>query len=274
MDNAITRALVAEKIDCIGALPLSDCTVCKGYLLERERIEKGTVVIFAIPYYAENRGRKNLSRYACARDYHLYFEQLTKPMLERLRRTFPGEYFAAFCDHSPIDEREAAAKAGLGILGDNGLLITEKYSSFVFLGEIFTTLSLETKVYPISRCEGCGACRTACPKARGEIGDCLSAVTQKKGELTETEIRAMRSHGTVWGCDVCSDVCPHTKTAIENGTILSPIPFFHKDLIFHLDPAALDKMDQSEFKERAYSWRGRDTIKRNLSFFETEERKG
>ena len=52
----------------------------------------------------------------------------------------PGAIFCGFSDHSPIDERDTAAKGGLGVIGRNRLLINEEYSSFCFIGEIISDI--------------------------------------------------------------------------------------------------------------------------------------
>ncbi|MBO5305325.1 MAG: DUF1730 domain-containing protein, partial [Clostridia bacterium] len=114
------RALFAEnEIDTFGFVPLDACTIHKPYLLERAGIADGSVAIFAIPYYTHacDNG-KNISAYAVAKDYHLYFKTLAQKLLSTLTLEFPQNRFAAFADHSPIHERQAAAMAGLGIIGE------------------------------------------------------------------------------------------------------------------------------------------------------------
>lgn len=251
-------------IDTFGAVPLSECTVRKPYLLEKAEIFTGTAVIFAVPYLSKEalQPNRNISAYAVPRDYHAYFSSLFGDLLRKLTEKFPNERFAAFSDHSPIDEIEAAAKAGLGVIGKNHLLLTEKYSSYVFLGELITSAKLPTEIFPVRSCESCGACERSCPAKK--IGTCLSALTQKKGSLTEAEENDIRSYGSLWGCDLCQAVCPHTKKAIEKGTVFSPIGYFQKDLIPHLTVEILDGMDEESFSSRAFAWRGRETIRRNL----------
>lgn len=260
----------ANGINLFAPIPLSACKLNRPYLLERAEISPtcGTAIMLAVPYYtrAATTAERNLSAYAVPRDYHVFFRDLYNDLLPRLRERFPNERFAGFSDHSPIDEREAAARAGLGIYGKNGMLITEPYSSFVFLGEVITSASLPAELHEIRTCENCGACRRACPM--NEIGTCLSALTQKKGNLTEQEIADLRKYGSVWGCDLCGEVCPHTQRALRNGTIYSEIPFFNEETISHLTLQDLDGMSEQAFAERAFAWRGRDTIRRNLILFE------
>ncbi len=272
MLERIRQLLTQHHILLSAPIALSDCTVTRPYLLERAGIgTEGTAVIFAIPYHTaacEDKHR-NLSRYAVGKDYHRFVAQLSEALLPSLSAEFPEARFALFADHSPIDERMAAVKAGIGIIGKNGLLITHPYSSYLFLGELITDRRLPTEPpHPILSCEDCGACRDACPMAQGAIGECLSALTQKKGELTEEEAEAIKRYGTVWGCDLCQEVCPHTKAALQRGTLDSPIPFFHEDPLPHLTYNGLASMTDTELSERAYAWRGRSVIMRNLAVTE------
>lgn len=254
-----------NNIRLVSAIPLDVCNCRKPYLLEREGItDGGTAILFAVPYRTPtcDLPERNISAYAVSKDYHGYFDSLFEKILPVLREAFPTEKFAGFSDHSPIDEVDAAARAGLGILGDNGLLITEDYSSFVFLGEICTSARLPAHPREPVHCEGCGACKRICPATNGV--SCLSALTQKKGELTEEEQSLLRACDTVWGCDLCQDVCPHTVRALRAGTVYTEIPYFYDTPIPRLSLTLLDGMSDAEFSARAYAWRRRETVARNL----------
>lgn len=273
MFSIFSEILQKRGITLFAPIPLSACRMTRKYLLDRERISDGTVVMMAVPYFshgADVPGR-NLSAYAVPRDYHLFFREFFDEILPELKSAFPGNRFAGFADHSPIDERDAALKAGLGVLGDNGLLLTEKYSSYVFLGEIVTDAVFPTTVHPMETCKKCGKCKDICPS--GSIGTCLSALTQKKGELTAAEKKAILSYGCAWGCDLCQEVCPYTAAAKRNGTIYSDLPFFNAETIPVLSSGVIEGMSDAEFAVRAYSWRGRETILRNLRLFEGKSEK-
>ena len=52
--------------------------------------------------------------------------------------------FAPQVDTGELVDVAVAQRAGLGFIGRNGLLITEEFGSFVYLGEIVTNISFET----------------------------------------------------------------------------------------------------------------------------------
>ncbi len=258
----------------VCAIPLSLCQINRPYLLERVGIgEGGTAMICAIPYLVVSDVRdtdRNLSLYAVPRDYHGYVAEVEKDILLRMNEFFPNFRFAVFADHSPIAEVHAAARAGLGVLGENGLLLTPDFGSFVFLAEVCTDADYETVTgrprpdFPadLPRCEGCGACRAACPMRDGET-PCLSELTQKKGELTAAECKALQSHDLVWGCDACQLACPHNRQIIESGKDTA-LPYFSKARITAVTSQSVSDMSDIEFASRAFAWRGRQVILRNL----------
>lgn len=272
--DAVRPLLAAEGIDCAALLPLAACRITRAYLLERAGITpaaEGSVLMLALPYRSPDEAPPNISQYAIPPDYHAVTAALFRRLLPALSRYWPGAKFAGFADHSPIDERHAAAAAGLGIIGDHGLLITERYSSYVFLCEIITDLPTDTKAGEICTCTHCGACRAACPVALDSTR-CLSALTQKKGELTEEEAAALVAHGSAWGCDLCQEACPHTRLALRTGALYTSIPAFAADRIPQLTVAAIEAMDDDTFSRRAYAWRGRAVILRNLRLLEGKKR--
>ena len=264
------------------AIPLSCCKPARSYLFEREGIpQTGTAILFTVPYLmtadAENPAR-NQSLYAVAKDYHGYMRELSREILPVLRENFPAYTFALFADHSPICEVDAAARAGLGVLGANGLLITPDYGSFVFLGEVVTDAPYEAVVgasrpdFPEKPplCEGCGACLEACPAGCAGSCDrqlCLSALTQKKGTLTPEETEVIRQNRLVWGCDTCQLVCPHNQRVIHEGRD-TPISYFRENRVLRVDTETLDAMTDEAFASRAYAWRGRSVIRRNTTLFQ------
>lgn len=258
-------------IDSYGALAIEDVHIINERLLAREDFTARSILIFLVPYYAAE--TENLSRYAAARDYHIILKRITDRLIAGIKEKYPEANAKGYGDHSPIAERAAALHAGLGILGDNGLIIHEKYGTYVFIGDVITDLPPEALLAAppkeIRTCEHCGKCKAACPTGilRGEGEDCLSAITQKKGMLTDEEIALMRRYNTVWGCDLCQTACPHNRSPKT-----TPIPFFKESLIPKLDRKILAEMNDEAFSERAFAWRGRAVVERNLSCFDGDQK--
>ena len=272
MERTVKELLFAHGITLMAPVPLSSLTVTRPYLLERHGIREGTAFLFAVPYYttACDDCATNISRYAVAPDYHRFFAALFDEILPILREKFKENRFVGFTDHSPIAEGEAAVKAGLGVFGRNHLFLTKEHSSFVFLGEIITDACIPCTAKQITVCTACGKCQKACPVGL-DVTRCLSALTQKKGALNAQEKKTLLENGSAWGCDLCQLACPVTVAAKNAGTLYSTVRFFNENTIPHLTSDAVSSMSEEEFATRAYSWRGRETILRNLLLLEGKE---
>ena len=238
---------------------IKDCLIdCRAKSRLPENAE--SVIVACFPYLLDNSEYTdiNISKYAVVTDYHNVAVSRLEKAVSRLKELFPKNKFTAFADNSPIPEVRAACFAGLGVRGMNSLLITEKYGSFVFIGEIVTDLDIEYIEAEERPCMGCKKCIESCPssaiKENGfDRNVCLSEITQKKSELSEEEIRLMKECGCVWGCDICQDVCPMNKNAASTTIeefLSSPVP--------HVSHGC-------SLENRAYEWRGRKVIERNIS---------
>jgi epoxyqueuosine reductase QueG len=248
----------------VASLKFTDCEIINNKLIDRLGFEPQSVIIATVPYYTEFCDQTStVSTYALAHDYHLLFKEIEEASYDKIKETLPGYSFKFFGDHSPINEKAAAAKAGLGIIGKNQLLITPNYASFVFLLEIITDMNTDAIAKEINTCIGCGKCISACPSyLRGE-GECLSSITQKKGELTDKERNLIISYGSVWGCDICQRVCPYTEKALAEKTIYSSLEWFSSNVILVPTEETINNTD--DFRSRAYGWRGKNTILRNIN---------
>ena len=272
MENALENYFVSRKIEYFSVLDYAFCREINPRLSARVGFTPKSAIVYLIPYYTGE--CDNISRYAASLDYHLVIAEINKGLIEFLDERFPGYNAKSYGDHSPIDERGAALSAGLGILGDNGLIINEKYGSYVFIADVLTDIppDLLSARAPraVVHCESCGACKRACPTGilSGQGADCLSAITQKKGTHTEEEIALMRAHNAVWGCDLCQSSCPHNRHPVR-----TPVAFFYEGRIEKLTSDLLDAMSDPEFSRRAFSWRGRGVVERNLTYFEDMEGK-
>ncbi len=173
----------------------------------------------APPFEAEGRyGR--VARYAWGRDYHDVVIPRLRELGAALLDVVDGATrFAVACDHSPILERAAAARAGLGFPGKNTCLLLPRRGSWVFLAEILLDAELEpTPPAPQEHCGTCVRCLDACPTGAFpaphvlDARRCVSYLTiEHRGVLP----RALRPRLGPWvfGCDDCQDVCPFNRFA-------------------------------------------------------------
>ena len=252
-----------NKIEYFAAVDYSYLREINVPLRERCGIVPQSAIVFLIPYFVSR--PKNFSLYASSLDYHIFAKKLTRELASHLKSAFSEYNFVGFGDHSPIDERHAALISGLGILGDSEMLINEKYGTYTFIAEILTDMPGDVLgaqlPSEIKRCHSCGACRKACPMGRigAEKVECLSDITQKKGELNEGEIALMIKNNTVWGCDVCQSVCPYNASIPK-----TPIDFFYESRVDIITSEYLASLTAAELKLRAFGWRGLATVMRNV----------
>lgn len=241
------------------------CLECRA----KQRIpqDAASVLVCLFPYYTGEHKERNISRYAMVTDYHMIAGEYLKRFCEALREVFPQNQFEPFTDNSPIREVSAAFHAGLGRRGKNGLILHPKYGSYVFIGEVVTDLVLQPD-QPLNpgECIGCGKCQNVCPQGALQsdgsvcLERCRSHITQKKGELTDWEIGQIQDGRLIWGCDICNDVCPMNQEA----KVLTPVPEFLESAVAVLDAQIAERL----LKTRAYNYRGKKTILRNIQLLE------
>lgn len=225
----------------------------KEHLIEcraKSRIPQNakTIIICAFPYKVKDESPKILSRYAAIPDYHTICGDMLAAACKKLAKKYPQNEFEYFCDNSPIPEVHTAAEAGLGVKGDNGLLITKEYGSFVFLGEIVTDLEIECE-NSYKECIHCGKCKDSCPVKLNKL-DCLSNLSQKK-KLTDNELQTLKENNILWGCDICGHACPMNENA-KCTYINEFIDGYRNEYIIGEDT-----------QNRPYNWRGTGPINRN-----------
>ena len=254
-------------IEFSSVLPFERCEIIneRRFGVLKKRLWPASVIVFLVPYYAGEE-KRNISKYAVSRDYHLFMRGLFDDACARLSEKY-GASFCGMSDSSPINEVRAASYAGLGMIGDSGMLINEKYGAYVFIGAIYTDVEFDDEGDKTMGCIHCGKCRAACPAKDGR--QCLSGVTQKKGELTDDDAAYVLEYGSAWGCDICADVCPYSCAAVKNGAV-TPIRFFYEDRTPYLTPDILQSMTDEQYAERAYAWRGKAVIERNLKLLQNK----
>jgi epoxyqueuosine reductase len=155
----------------------------------------------------------HVARYARGVDYHEVMERRLQELGERVERAFPGVDWRTWVDTGPILERELAARAGLGAVGKNTLLLRRDLGSWFLLGEILLSLDLAPDEPIADLCGSCTACLDACPTGalpepyRLDSRRCISYWTiEHRGTMPAAAREWM--DGWVFGCDVCQEVCP------------------------------------------------------------------
>ncbi len=168
-----------------------------------------------------------VSRYAWGDDYHDVLEARLEALLDWIRASLPAEGLQgfdarAYVDTGPVQERVYAQYAGLGWIGKNTCLINPELGSWLFLGEIITTLDLEPDTQGLEQCGSCTRCLEACPTGALvepgvlDSGRCLSYLTiEHRGDIPAEYHAALGTH--VYGCDICQEVCPYNRPAPTTG---------------------------------------------------------
>lgn len=226
--------------------------------------EGKTIISVAFPYLFDYNLKDDIgfSLYTRGEDYHkVVFKYLNKicTFIENL-----GGKAVPLVDSNAIPERYVANLCGIGFIGKNNMIITEKYGSYVFLGEIITDLKFEYDKPSECKCGNCNICTKACPTGaickEKNANLCMSYITQKK--YVEDEW-ILKFKGRLFGCDICQIVCPYNKNVL-----LSNIPEFKPfEFMENINLYEIINMDNKLFKEKykktSCGWRGKNLIVRN-----------
>lgn len=212
--------------------------------------------------------RGAISVYARGRDYHDVLKKLLKAFARWLAESHDCGV-RVFVDTAPVMEKPLAMRAGLGWIGKHTNLVSRLFGSWLFLGEVFTTLELPVDAPEVDHCGSCDACVQACPTGalaepyRIEPRRCVSYLTiEHKGEISPDLSGALGNR--IYGCDDCLAACPWNKFATPTGHIE-----FHPraDLTAPklADLATLDEVAfRARFSRTAIKRIGWDRMLRNL----------
>ncbi len=216
----------------------------------------------------EEKDRGALSVYAQGKDYHDVLKKRLKSAARWIVQE-TGAEVKVFVDTAPVMEKPLAAAAGLGWQGKHTNLVSRTYGSWLFLGSIFTTLSLATDAPFADHCGACRACIDICPTRaitgpyEIDAGRCISYLTiEHKGHIP-AHFRAAMSN-RIYGCDDCLAVCPWNKFArVAKEAAFHPRAELQAPLLADLarldDPAFRKLFSQTPIKRI-----GRDRFIRNV----------
>jgi epoxyqueuosine reductase len=177
-----------------------------------------SVICVAMNYYGGERPDNKvacgkIARYAWAGDYHKVMKNRLGLLADRIRQAAGSEVVLRCCvDTAAVMEKAYAARAGLGWIGKNGLLVNGRYGSWLVLGEIITDLVFDYDEPSAQQCGGCRLCLEGCPRGAFagpyvlDARRCISYLTIESRMSVEQEMA-----GWLFGCDSCQEVCPFNQ---------------------------------------------------------------
>ncbi len=210
-----------------------------------------------------------IASYAQYEDYHVIIKKQLQKLIEFITTIAGREHkFKTCVDSAPLAERALAARAGLGFIGKNHILINPTLGPQIFLGEIVTTLKLSTDKYhglpardttakmAVVHCSNCDNCIDACPTgALGPDGQfdankCISYLTiEYKGQISPD--LAEKIGDRLFGCDECVLACPYQ----ENAPVCK-----NKQFNFYNDRTNLNLQEILEMSEGRFQARFADSV--------------
>jgi epoxyqueuosine reductase len=165
----------------------------------------------------DQRARGSISVYAQGRDYHDVVKSRLKTLARLIHERFAAEV-KVFVDTAPVMEKPLAERAGIGWQGKHTNLVSRDLGSWLFLGEVFTTLALPPDAAESDHCGQCRRCLDICPTDafpepyRLDARRCISYLTiEHKGPIPHEFRTAIGNR--IYGCDDCLAVCPWNKFA-------------------------------------------------------------
>jgi epoxyqueuosine reductase len=165
--------------------------------------------------------RGAISVYARNRDYHDVLKGKLKHLAQFVAGRFGGGV-KVFVDTAPVMEKPLAEQAGLGWQGKHTNLVSRTHGSWLFLGEIFTTLSIAQTLPSGGGCGTCERCLKICPTDafpapyRLDATKCISYLTIEHRGPIPRELRPKMGN-RIYGCDDCLAVCPWNRFARPGG---------------------------------------------------------
>ena len=178
-----------------------------------------SVISLLLNYYPselQNEDSYKISKYAYGQDYHHVIKEKLKELLHFIQTEIGEVSGRAFVDSAPVLDKAWAAKSGLGWVGKNSNLITQKVGSFYFIAELIIDLELDYDAPTTDHCGSCTACLDACPTeaiVAPYVVDGSKCISYFTIELKDNLPQEMKGKFDDWmfGCDVCQDVCPWNR---------------------------------------------------------------
>lgn len=233
-----------------------------------------SVVSLLINYYPPEiqiEGSYKISKYAYGKDYHNVILKKLRKLLRSIKAEIGEVSGRAFIDIAPIMDKAWAAKSGLGWIGKNSNLITQKVGSFYFIAELILDLELEYDNPTTDHCGSCTACIDACPTQAiiapyvVDGSKCISYFTIELKDNLPTEMKG-KFEDWAFGCDICQDVCPWNRFSKPHSEpLLNP----HPELLSYSKKEweeITDEVFNEVFKNSPLKRAKLEGLKRNIDF--------
>ena len=236
-----------------------------------------SVISLLLNYYPseiQNPESFKISKYACGQDYHFVIKQKLNELLHSIQNEIGAVSGRAFVDSAPVLDKAWAAKSGLGWIGKNSNLITQKRGSFYFIAELIIDLDLDYDHATTDHCGTCTACIDACPTEAivapyvVDGSKCISYFTIELKENIPPELKG-KFNDWAFGCDICQDVCPWNKYSKPHSEpLFNPnqeiLDFSKKDWIEITDETFKKVFSKSAVKRTKF-----EGFKRNIDFLKS-----
>lgn len=233
-----------------------------------------SVVSLLLNYYPSELQREDsykISKYAYGQDYHFVIKEKLNELLFSIQEHIGAVSGRAFVDSAPVLDKAWAAKSGLGWIGKNSNLITQKVGSFYFIAELIIDLELEYDFATTDHCGSCTACLDACPTQaiiapyQVDGSKCISYYTIELKDNLPDEMKG-KLDDWAFGCDVCQEVCPWNRFSKA-----------HNEPLFQANPELLSYSKQNweeitaetfqkVFKDSPLKRTKLEGLKRNIQF--------
>lgn len=198
--------------------------------------EARSLICVALNYYTAHQrpnGREyaKISRYGWGRDYHKILHKKLKALANWLIDLGGGIQARYYADTGPVQDKAWAQRSGIGWIAKNGNVITRKYGSWVFLGEVLTNLDLTPDTPDQEHCGSCTRCIDACPTGAitqpfvVDANRCIAYHTIENRAETLPDALVPHLHGWVAGCDICQDVCPWNQRFAQETDVVEFQPY-------------------------------------------------
>ena len=182
-----------------------------------------SVISLLLNYYTDKKqveGTPKISKYAFGTDYHFVIKDKLSKLFKAIQKHIGEINGRVFVDSAPVMDKVWASRSGLGWIGKNTNLISQKVGSFFFIAELILDVELEYDTPVTDHCGTCTACIDACPTDaltpyNIDASKCISYLTIELKDQIPSEFQN-KIGNWAFGCDVCQDVCPWNRFAKQH----------------------------------------------------------